>query len=48
MSVIGKMTQRRSTIPMNMVTKVKKSKKDYNRKKDKRDIKREMRKYAWG
>ena len=46
MSVIGKMTKRRSTIPMNMVTKVKKSKKEYNRKKDKRKIKRDMKKYA--
>lgn len=35
MSIIGKMTQRRSEIPMKMVTKVKESKKVYNRKKQK-------------
>lgn len=45
MSVIGKMTQRRSSIPMNMVTKVKKSKKDYNRKRSKADVRREAKKH---
>lgn len=46
MSVIGKMTQRRSEIPMKMVTKVKQSKKNYNRKKSKSAFKREVKKYA--
>lgn len=46
MSVIGKMTQRRSEIPMKMVTKVKQSKKDYNRKQSKASLKRETKKYA--
>lgn len=33
MSIIGKKTKSRATIPMKMVTKVKGSKKVYNRKK---------------
>lgn len=46
MSVIGKMTKSRADIPMKMVTKVKQSKKDYNRKRTKADVKRELKKYA--
>ena len=43
MSIIGKMTQRRSTIPMKMVTKVKDSKKDYDRKKEKAAVRKQLR-----
>jgi hypothetical protein len=46
MSVIGKMTKKRSEIPMKMVTKVKQSKKDYSRKRAKAELKRETKKYA--
>lgn len=45
MSVIGKKTQRRSDIPMKMVTMVKDSKKDYKREKAKADLKKATKKY---
>lgn len=46
MSVIGKMTKSRAEVPMKMVTKIKNSKKDYNRKQSKASLKRETKKYA--